>query len=84
VPPPDAALQHVACAQLPPDLPDINRLALVLEGGIARDDHELGEPRQLRCNVLSNAVAEIVLLRVAAEVGEGQHRDRGTIQQRRL
>ena len=28
---PDAALQHVAGAQLPPDLPDIDRLALVLE-----------------------------------------------------
>jgi len=30
--PPDAALQHVAGAQLTPDLPDIDRLALVLEG----------------------------------------------------
>jgi hypothetical protein len=29
--PPDTALQHVPCAQLPPDPSDIDRLALVLE-----------------------------------------------------
>jgi len=68
--PPDASLQYVPRAQLPPDLPDIDRLALELEGGIARDDDELGEPGQLGCDVLGHAVAEIVLLRVAAEIGE--------------
>src|SRR5262249_9185804 len=67
----DASLQYVPCAQLPADLPDIDRLALVLEARIARDDQELGEPRQLGDDVISNAVAEIVLLRVAAEVCEG-------------
>src|SRR6516164_5944925 len=60
--PPDATLQDVECAQLPPDLPDIDRLALVLEGGIASDDRELGEPRQLGCNILGHAIAEVVLL----------------------
>src|SRR5260370_9618193 len=75
----DAALQDVACVKLPPDLADIDRLALVLEGGIARDDRELGEPRHLGCDVLGHAIAEIVLLRVAAEIDEGQHRDGGPI-----
>ena len=69
--PPNAPLKQVACTQLPPDLPEIDRLALVLEGGIAPDDDKLGESRQLGCNVLGNAVAEIVLLRVATEVCEG-------------
>src|SRR5215470_17025692 len=67
---PNAALQYISCAQLPPDLPDIDRLALVLEGRIARDNHELRKPRQLGRNVLGNTVAEIVLLRIAAEVSE--------------
>ncbi len=31
VPPPYATLQHIACTQLPPDLPDIDRLVFVLE-----------------------------------------------------
>src|SRR5215470_19743594 len=79
---PDAPFQHVARAQFPTDLPNIDRLALVLEGGISRDHHQLGEPRQLGCNVLGNAVTEIVLLRVAAEIGEGQHCDGGSIKQR--
>src|SRR5215468_3575159 len=73
--PPNASFQHVACAQLAPDLPDIDGLALVLEGGIARDDQKLGEPRQLGCNVLGYAVAEVILLRVAVEVGEWEDRD---------
>jgi hypothetical protein len=82
--PPNAALQDVARVKLPADLPDIDRLALVLEGRIARDDNELGEPRQLGCDVLGHAIAEIVLLRVAAEIGERQHRDGGPIKHRRL
>src|SRR5215471_1106992 len=48
----DAALEQVACAQLPADLPEIDGLAPVLEGRIAPDDQELGEARQLGCNVL--------------------------------
>src|SRR5260370_39769868 len=76
---PDAPLQQVASVKLQADLPEIDRLALVLEGRIAADDHELGESRQLGCNVLGDAVAEIVLLRVAAEIGEWEDRDGGPI-----
>src|SRR5215472_17934490 len=49
--PPDAALEQIPCVQLPADLPEIDCLALVLEGRISPDDHELGESRQLGCNV---------------------------------
>jgi hypothetical protein len=38
-------------------------------------DGVFGEPRQLGCDVLRQAIAEIVLLRVAAQIAEGQHRD---------
>src|SRR5262249_39101523 len=81
--PPDATLQDVSRAQLPPDLPDIDRLALVLEGGIASDDREVGEPRQLGCNILGHAIAEVVLLGVTVKIRERQHRDGGPIKRGR-
>ena len=34
----DAAFQHIAHAEFAPDLPDVDRLALVDEARIARDD----------------------------------------------
>jgi hypothetical protein len=38
--------------------------------------------KQLGDDVLGNAAAEIVLLRIAAEVGQGEHRDAGPIGKR--
>src|SRR5262245_28522160 len=55
----DATLQYILRVQLPPDLPDIDRLALVLEGRISRDDQEIGKPRQFGDDVFGDAVAEI-------------------------
>ena len=43
-----AALQHIAHAKLAPDLPDIDRLALVGEARIARDHEQPLDPRQIR------------------------------------
>ena len=51
---------------------------------VARDDQELGEPRQLGDDVLGNAVAEIVLLRVATEIGERKDRDRRLVRERQF
>ena len=77
----NAALQNVAHAKLAADLAHVDRLALVLEGGIAGDDEQLGEPRQLGKDILGNAVGEIVLALVAAEVVERQHGDRRPVGQ---
>jgi hypothetical protein len=40
---PYATLQYIPHAQVLPDVSNINRLALVLEGRIACDDQELGK-----------------------------------------
>src|SRR5262245_48653787 len=52
----NAALQDVAHAKLAADLAYVDCLSLVLQGGIVGDDEELGEPRQLRNDILRNAV----------------------------
>ena len=72
--PPDAALQYVACAQFPPDLPNIDRLSLVLEGRISRDDQssENRDSSVVRSSVIPSLKYSCL---VAAEVIEGQHRD---------
>src|SRR5262245_43179317 len=72
----NTSFQHVAHAQLAADKPDVGRLAFVLEARVAGDDEEFREPRQLRDDVFRDAVAEVVLTRVAAEVGEGEDGDR--------
>ena len=77
----NAALQDVAHAEIASDLAHVGRLALVLEGGIAGDDEQLGEPRQLGDDIVGNAVAEIVLVLVAAQVVERQHGDRRPVGQ---
>jgi hypothetical protein len=78
----DAALDHVAHAQLSPDLLNIHRLALVGEGAVARDHQQRAEPRQLGDDVLDHAVGEVLLLPVAAHVLEWQYRDRRLVGQR--
>jgi hypothetical protein len=61
---PDAAFQYVTDAELPSHIPNIGRLAFVLERRVARYDGELREPRNLGDDILGNAVAEILLLRI--------------------
>ena len=72
----DAAFQHVADTQFATDLADIDRFALVLEAGVARDDEQLREPRQLHNDVICDAVREIALLGIAAHIGERKDSDR--------
>ena len=71
-----AAFEHIARAELAPDLPDVDRLALVDEARIAGDDGQRFDARQAGDDVLDHAVDEIVLLRIAAHVLERQRGDR--------
>ena len=71
--PPYAAFEHVAHPQFAPDLADIGCFALVLEAGVAGDDEQLGEPGQLGDYVFDDAVDQILLLWIGAQVGERQH-----------
>ena len=78
----DAALEHVAHAQLAPDLPDIDGLVPVGEARVAGDDEQARHPRQGGGDVLDDPVREVALLRVAAQIVERQHRERGLVGQR--
>src|SRR5262245_8048190 len=75
----NASLQDVVHAKLASDLAYVDRLSLVLQRGVVGDDEQLGETRQLRNDVLGNAVRKIVLFSVAAGVVQGQHCDRGPV-----
>ena len=74
--PPHAAFEHVAHAELAADLPGIDRLPGIAEGGIAGDHEAGGDARQIGGQIVGDAVGEILLLRIVAEIGEGQHDDR--------
>src|ERR1700751_4884007 len=63
----------MADIKLPGDIAHIERLALELEGCVARDDLERRDLRQVGRDVLADAVAEIFLLGLAAHVGERKH-----------
>src|SRR5262249_51060228 len=79
---PDAALQHVVNAELSGDLPDVDSLSLVDEGGISRDDEQPAQARQGGDDFLDDAVREILLLWIAAHVLKGQNRNRGLARRR--
>ncbi len=75
-----AALDHVLDAELRGDVLDPHRLALVHEGGVARDHEQVPKARQRGDDVLGQAVGEELLLGIAAHVDERQDRDRGLVQ----
>ena len=71
---PDTAFEHVAHAQLTADLFHVNRLAPVGEARVkATTNIHLIRARPV---MMSSTVGEVVLLRIAAQIGERQHRDR--------
>ena len=67
-----AAFEHVADVEFAPDLRHIAGLAFVGEGRVAGDDEGAGNAREVGRQTLRYAVDEIFLLRIAADVGEGQ------------
>src|SRR5918997_6000522 len=75
----DAALQRVAHAERAADLAQVRLTPLVREGAGAPDDEERAHARERRGQLLRDAVGEVVLLRVAAEVLEGQHHQGGPV-----
>src|SRR4029453_13504718 len=68
-----AAFQHVAHAKLAADFLHVHRPTLVDEARIAPDDEQPANARQGDDDVFHYAVGEILLLRIAAQVVEGQH-----------
>src|SRR5438477_7142957 len=78
-----AALDHVAHAELAGNLLDIRRLALVAEACVARHDGEPAGLRQFGDQILGETVEKELRLGVAAEVLEGQHGDAWLFRRRR-
>jgi hypothetical protein len=70
-----------AALQFPAHLLDLDRFALVGEGGIAVDYKQPRQFRQVRDELIRDTIAEIFLGGIAADVRKGQHRDGGLIGQ---
>src|SRR6185312_4564453 len=67
------AFEHVAHAERLADLLSVDALALEDEAGVAGDDETVLDARKLSSEVLGNSVGEIILRRIAGEIGERQH-----------
>ena len=78
----DAPLEDVADAELAADGAHIHRLSLVGEHRVAGDHEEALELGQRGGDVLGDAVAEKLLLRIGAHVVERQHGDRRSVRKR--
>ena len=74
-------LEHVAHAEVAPDLLHVHGLALVGEARVAGDHEQPAQPAEGGGDLLDHAVGEVFLLRVAAHVGERQHGNRRAIGQ---
>lgn len=76
---PDAALEHIADAEIAANLPNVDRLVLVGKSGVSRDDEAAINVRQIRGEILCQAIGEVLLVRVtnsarnadAANVSQG-------------
>src|SRR5208282_287594 len=71
-----ATLEQVAHPELAADLLHVDRAALVGKGRVARDYEQPAHPGERRDDLLHDAVAEILLLGIAAHVLERQHGNR--------
>src|SRR5262245_53486044 len=81
-PAPNTAFKDVAHPKLPPDLTYIDRLALVDERGIPRDDEQPMTTRKRSDDFFRHAVGEIFLLGIIAHVDERQNSNRRAIRYR--
>jgi len=70
------SFQRITHPEVPADLLHVSRLALVSEGGVARDHEAAGNAREVGGQLVGEHVGEIILSGIAGEIGEGQHHDR--------
>src|SRR5262245_38409529 len=79
----DAAFKQVSHTKFTPNLAHVDRPTLVLETGVAGDNKQLGESRQLRDDVVHDAIDQIPLLGIGAQVRKRQHGNGGFVRKRR-
>ena len=82
-PNPHAALEHRVDLQAGCDFADVLILELPVERGRARGHPYAFKVRERVCQLFGESIAEIVVLLVAAYVGEWQHDNRGFVGQRK-
>ena len=73
---PHASVEHVAHAEVAPDLLGLRFLAGIALDGASCDHEQSRQSRKPRSEVLGQPVSEILLLRLTRHVGERKHRDR--------
>jgi hypothetical protein len=81
--PADAAFEDVPDTKLPANLSRIGGFALKGEGRVASDHKASGNPRQIRCQIVGDAVGEIFLIGIAGQVRKGED-DHGQARRGRL
>lgn len=70
-----AAFEYAANVELPSDLLKVGGFAFVGKGGAATDDEGTGNAREVSGQAFGDFIDEIVLLRIAADVGKRQNDD---------
>ena len=77
----DAAFNHIPDAEFFSDLPDVDSLALISEGGSTRDHRRVWESRKRRNNVFGYPVTQIAKVLIGAQIVKRKNRyggyDRG-------
>jgi hypothetical protein len=75
------ALEHITHAEMAADLLDAYRSPLEADGRAACDDEQPFDARQPGDDVFHHALAEIILLGIAAQIRKRKHRHRGPVGQ---
>jgi hypothetical protein len=70
-----ASLQHIAHAEIAAHLLHIDGLSLVGEGGASGDHKAAADPGETGGQLLGKDIGEIVLRRIATQIGERQDDD---------
>src|SRR5437868_1200133 len=76
----DTSFQYETDSKFPTYLLDLYRFAFVGERGVAGDDKQARDLREVGDDVLGNAITEIFLFRIATHIVERQHGNRGSFQ----
>jgi len=72
----DRAFEHIVDAQFLTDALNVNGLVFVSEAGVTGENKQPFDAAERRDDLFDHAIGEILLLGVAAHIGDGQYRDR--------
>src|SRR6476660_7096742 len=72
-----AAFEDIANAKLSADLLHVHRASLVSQARVVRDDEQPLDACEASDYVVDHSIGEVLLLRIAAQVGERQNGDGG-------